>query len=223
MELIDNPLERTTAATDAVLAVLLLLSLMYLRRIGRSDRWKANIWSWSFGFLMLGAALGAIAHGFKMSPKTNWLLWQPLSLFLGLTIAMFVTGVMHDLAGREVSRRALFIMVPLAIAFYITKYAASLFMTRSFIIFIIFEALGMIFALGIYAYLTFRGGLRGAALMTAGVLVTIIAAAVQASRAVRFTLIWRFDHNGAFHIIQMFGILLLLFGLRADLKNRMND
>ena len=54
-------------------------------------------------------------------------------------------------------------------------------------------------------------------LMAAGVLVTLIAAGVQASGAVSVTLIWQFDHNGLFHLIQMVGVVLLVAGLRAAL------
>jgi hypothetical protein len=54
-------------------------------------------------------------------------------------------------------------------------------------------------------------------LMAAGVLVTIIAAAIQASGSVSLTLIWPFDHNGLYHLVHMVGALLLLAGLRAAL------
>jgi TctA family transporter len=87
-------------------------------------------------------------------------------------------------------------------------------------VFVVYEAIAMLFALVVYVVLAARETLRGAAMMAAGVLVSIVAAAVQATGAVRFTLIWDFDHNGAFHLIQMVGLLFLLIGLRTDLVSR---
>ena len=79
------------------------------------------------------------------------------------------------------------------------------------------KALAMLFALAGYIWLAFEGSLDGAWLMVAGVLATIPAAGVQASNSVSLTFIWQFDHNGAYHLIQMVGILLLVVGLRAAL------
>jgi hypothetical protein len=56
--------------------------------------------------------------------------------------------------------------------------------------------------------------------MAAGVLVTIIAAVVQAGwngQANPLTLVWQFDQNGLYHLIQMAGVGLLLVGLRTAL------
>jgi hypothetical protein len=44
---------------------------------------------------------------------------------------------------------------------------------------------------------------------------SLLVAAMQASGAVSFTLVWPFDHNGVFHLVQMIGIPLLVHGLRA--------
>jgi hypothetical protein len=48
--------------------------------------------------------------------------------------------------------------------------------------------------------------------------VTIIAAAVQVGwngRDNPLTLLWQFDQNGLYHLIQMVGVALLLVGLRT--------
>ncbi|MGH8658414.1 MAG: DUF6962 family protein, partial [Gammaproteobacteria bacterium] len=47
---------------------------------------------------------------------------------------------------------------------------------------------------------------------------TIVAAAFQANRNIELTLIWTFDHNGVFHLIQMTGLVALVAGLRAALE-----
>jgi len=211
MEFIDIPTEQTTAATDALLALVASSALVAVLRAGRNkDRRKAAIWAWAFGLLLCASALGAVAHGFKMSQQTNDLLWQPLNLALGLTIAMFVVGVVHDAWGKAASRRVLVPMTVIGVAFFgVTRLIPG-----SFLVFVLYEAAAMIFALVVYTVLAAKGRLVGAWWMAAGILVTIVAAGIQASNAVYVTVIWEFDFNGIFHIIQMVGVALLVGGLR---------
>ena len=61
----------------------------------------------------------------------------------------------------------------------------------------------------------------GAGSVAMGILVTLAAAAVQASRLIpSITLIWTFDHNGLFHILQMVGLVLIVLGLRISVLDR---
>ena len=213
MQFIDIPTEQTTAITDAILAVLAVGCMWYLWRIGRHNRWKTGVWMAAFGLLALGAALGAIAHGFKMSPRVNNLFWQPLYLSLGLTVAMFVVGVIYDVWGRRASRRSLWPMLIVGLAFYgVTRLFPG-----TFRVFIVYEALAMLFALAVYLWLVWKKRLTGAGLIALGILVMIIAAAVQATKTLSVTLIWPFDYNGLYHLIQMAGVLLLFAGLRSAL------
>ena len=81
----------------------------------------------------------------------------------------------------------------------------------------------MIFALAVYLWLAVRKSLKGARLMAAGIMITILASVIQAGRAAFITLIWEFDHNGLFHLTQMIGLTVLFFGLRAGLLSREPD
>ena len=54
--------------------------------------------------------------------------------------------------------------------------------------------------------------------MAAGILVSIIAAGIQANKSVIVTFIWRFDHNGIYHLVQVVGLMLLLMGLRWSIQ-----
>jgi hypothetical protein len=90
-------------------------------------------------------------------------------------------------------------------------------MSSSFLAFIIYEAVVMVIALVAYGVLAVRGRLQGAGLMCAGIAVTIAAAVIQASGSVTARLVWEFDHNGLFHLVQMPGLLLLAAGLKASL------
>ena len=216
MEFVDIPTEQTTAVTDAISAVMAIAAAVYLQRIGQADRWKAGLWASAFGLLALAAVLGAIAHGFKMSDAFRSVLWHPLYLSLGLLVALFIVAVAYDVRGQAFARRILPIMVVIGVCFF----GVTLIRPDSFLVFILYEAVAMLFALVGYVWLAYRGRLKGAWLMAAGILVTIVAAGVQASKVFSFTFIWAFDHNGVYHLIQMVGIVLLVSGLRKALLFR---
>lgn len=214
MEFTHIPTEQTTAVTDLMLAVLAAGCAVYLYRIGTRARWKTNLWTAVMAFLAAAAGLGAIVHGLQMDPAIQALLWHPIKLFLGLLVALFVAAAVYDIWGAAAARRALPAMVLVGLGFF----GITLIWPGQFLVFIVYKTLAMLFALAGYAWLAGRGRLKGAWLMTGGILVTIAAAAVQAGRLLTFTFIWPFDHNGVYHLIQMAGIVLIAAGLRKDLR-----
>ena len=133
MRFINIPTEQTTAVTDVLLALVALASVFHLSHIGaESDTFKAHIWSWAFGLLAFASALGAIAHGFQMSEQLNSLLWKPLNLALGLTVAMFAVGVVYDLWGLAAARRVLPILIGIGVVFF----SVTVVVPGSFLVFI---------------------------------------------------------------------------------------
>lgn len=158
MKLTDSPTEQTTAVTDAVLALVALGGLFYLRQIGERDPWKADLWAWAFGLLALAAGLGAVAHGFQMSEAINKWFWRPLNLALGLIVALFVVGVIYDLWGRALAQLALPVMLGVGVIFF----GIVLLKPGKFLTFIVYELAAMLFALGAYSWLAIIGRLPGA-------------------------------------------------------------
>ncbi len=214
IKFIDIPTEQTTAITDLVLTILAIAMIVNLYKTGRSlDKLKTNIWVRAFGFLAFAAFMGFLAHGFQMSAQLNRILWQPLNLSLGLAIAFFVIGVIYDYRGNNTPRWLSPTIIGIAVAFYLF----TILKPGSFYVFIIYESIAMLFSLSIYIILAVNKKLKGAWLMAAGIFVTIIAAAIQASGAVFINLIWQFDFNGIFHLVQMVGLVLLWQGLRVAL------
>ena len=213
MAFIDSPTEQTTAITDLILAALSLGSALYLRRYRIADPWKASLWAWAFALLSVASGLGAAAHGITLSLAAIRLLWQPINIALGLAIALFVVGAVYDLWGRRVARRLLPLMIGAGLAFF----AVNQIVTGTFLVFLIYEAVAMLVALIIYIRIARSYSLPGAAFMVAGVLITVVAATFQNNHAIDLVVIWKFDHNGVFHLIQMIGVLALVAGLRAPL------
>jgi len=216
MKLINSPIERTTAITNVLLAVVAFggIFFLYLPAVNRGSPWKVAIWSGAIGLIGLSAALGSVAHGFSLRPSTHHRLWQGLNMTLALTVSLFVTGVIYDLWGPADALRSLPIVLALSVAFYL----ATLLLSGLFFIFIVFESLALLFALGGYITLAIQGELDGAWFMATGVLISIIAAAMQATKSLTVTLIWQFDHNSIFHLVQTVGLMFLLAGLRWSLS-----
>jgi len=213
LEITNIPTEQTTALTDAVLALVAAACLFYLRRIKQCDAQRTNIWAWFFGLLTFSSASGALLHGFKMPDALHNFMWQTLFLALGFVVVLFVLGAVYDTLGRTAVRRILPVMLAIAVVFY----AVNLLFPGTFLVFILYEAIAMTFALIAYGRLALRKRLRGAGLMTIGVLLTIIAAVFQANKDITVRFIWQFDNNGIFHLIQIAGVLFLAVGLRSGL------
>lgn len=217
MQFIDIPTEQTTAITDVLLAICSLYVIYSIYRIGKKvDGIKTRIWVGAFGLLFIGALLGSIAHGVKMSPSLNYIIWQPLNFSLGMAIAMFASGVIYDWKGFHLPKIIFIILIVTGSLFY----AITIFIPDSFIVFILYEAVAMMFSLILYIFLWIKKEFPGSSFMALGILVTIIAAIVQAINSIFLTFILEFDHNGLFHIIQIAGLLLLKRGLEIEFKSR---
>ena len=219
MKFIDIPTEQTTAVTDAVLATIALVSVIYLLRFSKKNPWKIRLWVCLFSLLALASILGTIVHGIKISSMLQTLLWHPLYLLLGLLVGIYVVAVVNDIWGQSASRRILPKMLIAGAGFW----CITLIWRDSFLVFTVYEAAGMFFALGGYLWLTYRGHFKGAMVMAAGTLVTIFAAGIPAIDSFSFTCIWSFDHNGIYHMAQMFGIVLLVTGLRKSLPSHSDN
>jgi len=186
-----------------------LLAAYAIVHLAQFPGFKSAVWAWTFGLLAFSSFLGAVAHGFEMTPKTNDRLWMPINLSLGLALGLFVVAALFDLSGESLARKSLPLMLIVGFGFFlVTVWKPGTFMT-----FIAYEAVAMLFALGAYAYLFFTSALVDSGWMLAGVFVTIVAAIVQATGKAGKGIFWHFDNNGIFHLIQMIGLILLLVGV----------
>jgi hypothetical protein len=210
---ISSPTEIATAITDILLALVAGGAVIYLQCSESNEIWKINTWSWVFVLMALSGFLGAIAHGLELTEAQHQRTWHLINLSLGLTVSVFVIGVAYDLWGHTIAGKMLPWMVVCALLFFlVTRLFPGI-----FFVFIVYEAVALLFAFAAYGWLAITNQLQGAELIAAGVLVSIIAAGIQASKKVSIKFVFEFDHNGLFHIIQMLGIVLLVAGLRLSL------
>ena len=215
MKFIQDPAEQTTAITDLILATAALAGVVFLRwePVYSNVLLKINIWSAAVGLIGLAAALGTAAHGLIISQSAHHRIWRLLNMSLALAVSLFVVGVIYDLWGSAACLKALPIMLLIGIGFF----AATLRYPDIFFIFIIYEGLALIFALGAYIFLAVQGELNGAGFIAAGILISIIAAGIQTKQSISLTVIWQFDHNGIYHIVQIIGLPVLIYGLRRSM------
>jgi hypothetical protein len=212
VELIASVTERTTAGTDLVLAIAAFAGAGWLaRRLPPSA--ASRIWALALLAAGLASLLGAVTHGLAMAEAVREALWQPLFLLLGATVACFVAGAVADAHGARAARSVLAIMLALALAFYVATRASG----GNFVVFVLFQAAGLLAALAIYLGLA-RRGRPGARLVAAALAVSLGAGAVQATKTLSLRLVWEFDHNGIYHLVQLGGLALLVVGLGGTLR-----
>jgi Family of unknown function (DUF6962) len=213
MTLNASPTELTTSATDAGLALECVVVLAYLWRTPTGDRRRIGLWCWALGLLAFASLLGAASHGFAMPYSWQAGLWKPLYLSLGLLVALFLVGAFLDWRGPAFAMR----LVPWSLGLGVIFFGLTEFLNGAFIIFVIYEAAAMAGALAIYSFLATSHHLKGAGVVAAAITLNLMAAGVQASTA-SFKICVPFDHNGVFHLIQMFGVATLGLGLRIGMK-----
>lgn len=216
MGLTSAATEQTSAATDLILALTAALAAVYLRRARAHDKWKVDLWSWVFGLTGLAALLGAVLHGVELSTRARDALWQPLYLALGFVVSLFIVAALYDLLGRRTAQRMLPVMIVVALVFWSARTVFG----GSFRSFVVFEAIGLVGSLAIYTWLAASRRLPGAGVIALAMALNLGAAGLQSSGTVSVTLLWQFDHNGVFHLVQCCAMVVLAYGLRRGLEQR---
>ncbi len=212
MDLTTSPTELTTSATDLLLALECMVILMWLRQIKTNAYWRIQLWSWIIGLAALSAFLGTIVHGINMPAPLYNLLWQPLNLSLGIIVSLFLAAACGDWLGKTIAMR----LIPWCIVIGILFFSLTIFLNNEFIVFVIYEAVGMLTTLAIYSFLAVKRRLNGAAIIAIGIALNLLAAGIQASN-LSLHLFIPFDHNGIFHLVQMVAMLVLARGLAASM------
>lgn len=207
MELIASTTERTTAATDLILALTAVAAIIMLGRRA-APSFSRRVWQAALLAAAAAAGLGAVAHGLALSSAARELLWQPLFFLLGVTVSLFVVGAVASWRGGESGARLLLPMLGLAVLFYLATRLSG----GDFLVFVVFQAGTLVFAMAVYLRLGARR-VPGARLVAAGLAVTLAAGAVQAMEDLEVRLVWPFDHNGIYHLVQLVGLVVLTWGL----------
>ena len=214
MQLNPNCAELVTAATNVPLCVFAVAAATFLTCRRRPTSLRAGLWAAMFASLAVASGLGVAVHGLALDDAVKDRLWCFINAALALTVSCFAAGAVLDGWSETIARRSFsFLLLLSAGFFYYANFCAS-----SFLPFIIYEGAAMLFSLAVYVTLAARGRLPGAAWIAAGVSFTILAAVLQATRLLTFTIIVPFDHNGVFHLAQLPGLFCLFIGVQKGIS-----
>lgn len=212
IQFIESATERTTAATDLILAVeFLLFAIFFIKSAPGIKRAAA----WSIPFLLLSAAFftGAIAHGFQMPEKINELLWLFLAGGSAFGLACLVSASVGEWKPAWYKKSVIGMSLAAVVFIGITvKYS-------SFSVYVVF----IVITMALVSWLNFmcfeKSGNQKYLLIIYGAVFTAIASVLQLVKSIHFTLIWEFDYNGAFHLLQMLAGMFLGLGIAGLMKS----
>jgi hypothetical protein len=214
MLLTPSATELTTSMTDAVLSIECILIIACLWRMAAGDLWRALLWCWVFGLLALSSLLGAMAHGLLLPNPACAVIWRVLYLSLGVLVALFLAGAVYDWRGRTVASR----YVPWSIGVGAAFFGMIEFLDATFAVFVLYEVAATLVALTIYLSLAATHRLKGAGVIAASILLNLFAAGAQTSNA-SVHIVFPFDHNGVFHLLQMIGTAMLGLGIGIGMRS----
>ena len=208
---IDLPTERTTSATDLILAIQTGLMTAFLAGSAALHTFRGWLWIGVFGGMGLTALLGTIAHGFMMSKKTNTVLWQFLTLCFSVCYVLIIGSLAFDLFGPAAGRVAVLVCTGLGLALVLACLRWPAFVPK--IIYIGVALGGLMLAAGLWLALVSQQA--GAWWLLAGMVLALVATAVEARQKFRLKLIWDFDHHSAYHFWQFLSNFCLFLATTA--------
>jgi hypothetical protein len=135
-----------------------------------------------------------------------------LYLSLSLSVGSFLVGAVAEWRGDAAART----LLPWTIALAAGLLGVSGLFDGAFVVFLAYEGVVMLMTLAIYVSLALAGRQPGAAVVSTGIALTLVAAAIQAS-TLRARLIVPFDHNGLFHLVQIVALVVIAAGVRIGL------
>ncbi len=207
--------EPMTLFTDYLLAALALLFAVRLVRTGcRLRQTSILLWAAAFFASAAAAAAGGISHGLALylGEFAHAALWKLTVYAVGIASLFLLSGAIFGSVTGSL-RRWLLTVAVLKFLFY-----AVWMITHNDFIYVIFDyAPALLGVLILQVYGAFCRGDRSAGWLIAGILVSFVAAGIQASG---LALHENFNHNDLYHVIQMGAFYLLYRGGRL-LRDRL--
>jgi len=201
--------EPMTVATDYLLGLLTVLLGGSLLRQGHSRRCQAVL-LWGRGFLATGLAAwaGGTFHGFRevLGPVGQVFLWKGTAFAVGFAGFFLLAGALWD----SVSGRARRWLISAALA-KLLIYMAWMSVHDDFRFVIYDYAPVLAILLGLQAWNWKRSRSPAAPWIAGGVLVSVLAAVIQAAHLAPHP---QFNHNDLYHVVQMGAFVLLYKGGR---------
>ena len=193
-----------TLATDYALGLLALALSIRMRRRGATS--GRSSWVFALAAAAAAALLGGTYHGFLpwLDTRIATLLWKATLLSIGCAaygVSMATIRIhLSEPAGR-VCRTVVVLQLML--------YSVGAMLTDAFLIAIVNYSIAFGFVLAMHARAWLRWRDSPSAWVTAGVVVSFLAAGIQAAGIAPHPY---FNHNDLYHVVQMVGTWMLYRG-----------
>ena len=193
-----------TLATDYALGLLAVsLSIRMRHRGAASGR---SYWVAALAAAGAAALLGGTYHGFLpwLDTRIATVLWKATLLSIGCAaygVSMATIRIHLSAPARRVCR--------IVAAVQLALYSLGAMLTDAFLIAIVNYAIAFGFVLAVHARAWLRWRDRPAAWVIAGVVVSFLAAGIQAAGIAPHP---HFNHNDLYHVVQMVGTWMLYRG-----------
>ena len=212
IQFVESATERTTAATDLILAVEFLLFAIFFIKFASSNK-RAT--TWSIPFLLLAGAflIGAVAHGVQMPEKTKMQLWLLLAVCSAFGLALIVSASVGEWAPAWYKKSVIGMSLAAIIFIGVTVKFSS------FTVYVVFILITMALVSWLNAICFEKSGNKNHLLIIFGAVITATGSLVQLIKSIHFIIIWEFDYNGAFHLIQMLAGIFLGLGIIGLMKS----
>ncbi len=191
-----NPFEQTTAITDIFLG----LTSLYVSKNLKNKKY----WNTAFLLIAIASFIGAYIHGLEIYNEYDKFFWFPLLVCIFYAIALFWIATLKKFIKKypKFLTEIIFILAGLFCF-------SSFFIKKFFLFFILYE-------LGSFLILSFLYFIKKNYIIAFGMVISIVAGIIQTIKPLKFNFIWKFDHNGIFHLVQIIGILVLFYGLKIE-------
>jgi hypothetical protein len=204
--------ERVTASADGVLFAISLGSAVLIQRRATSARRKRKIWSLAFYACALVAGLGAISHGVVAGGAAHEMLRRVFHLFLGLTVALIIAGVVGDQWSEAIAVRVAPFVAGVAILFTPVLHR----LPAESLLLVGLESVVLIASLLVYLRLAMRREV-GAWSMVIGFLLGAVG--VTLARLDVAPAAGIIDRNALAHLAHAAAVFALAFGVRSSLDS----
>ncbi len=218
-----KPMEPVTIVTDGILAIMgflfAALLLYYWFKIEGERPRTTLMWIGSLISTALFAMFGALSHGMT-SITIGDILWIPTYIFGGVAFIFLVTGVM--IYEREENYEKLITIPVVLVVIYLILGILLNWMFLLWVFLLVICAVVILF----FSFKARKDGKELANYLILGLIIIIIAGVVQAiggmlglsttfgpSNEFLFS-----PHNDIFHIIAIFGVIVLFIGFKKELS-----
>ena len=196
--------EPMTLATDFALGILCLALAVRLYRRGADP--SRNRWAGALAVSAAAAFAGGTYHGFLpvMDRSLSGPLWTVTMMSIGCAafFGTIATAHAHLPAGWQRP-------VEIAAGLQLAAYLVAVTRTSNFVIAIVDYSVSFGFVLAVYGWVWLRTRHEPARWIVMGVLVSFLAAGIQAAGLAPHP---RFNHNDLYHVVQMLGMWMLYKG-----------